>query len=253
MNPKHVARLMRAMGLQGQRPVRRPRTTHSDHAYPRYPNLVQGLPIVRPHHVWGSDITSVRWHEGCVYLAVLMDVDTRSIRGWHLSRHLDHTLTLTALRRALAQHRPAIHHADQGVQDAATAYVQTWHDVGARLSMAAAGEPTENGYAARLMRTIKEEEVTLHDDADFHEAYRHIGRFLDHVYQHKRIHAALGYLTPAEFETQWQQQPTAAASITFGPPENGPNSWGHYIGVQNIIDQAHRWTPMRYRGSRRPL
>jgi putative transposase len=200
-------------GLQGQCPARRPRTTHSNHPYPRYPNLVQGLQIVRPDHVWVSDITYVRLHDEFVYLAVLMDVYTRSIRSWHLSRHLDRMLTLTALRRALAQHRPEIHHSDQGVQYAATAYVQTLQDVGAQLSMATAGEPTENGYAERLMRTIKEEEVTLHDYADFHDAYRHLGRFLDHVYQHKRIHSALGYLTPAEFETQWQQQPTAAAAV----------------------------------------
>jgi putative transposase len=121
INRKHVARLMRALGLQGQRPARRPRTTHSDHTYPRYPNLVQGLTIMRPDHVWVSDITYVRLHDEFVYLAVLMDLYTRSIRGWHLSRHLDHVLTLTALRRALAQHRPEIHHSDQGVQYAATA------------------------------------------------------------------------------------------------------------------------------------
>jgi putative transposase len=83
--------------------------------------------------------------------------------------------------------------------------------------MATAGEPSENGYAERLMRTIKEEEVTLHNYADFHAAYQGIGRFLDHVYQHKRIHSALGYLTPAEFETQWRQQ-TAAASIPLERP-----------------------------------
>jgi putative transposase len=92
-----------------------------------------------------------------------MDVYPRAIRGWHLSRHLDHTLTLTALRRALTQPRPEIHHSDQGVQYAATAYIQTLQGLGAQLSMAAVGEATAHGYAERLMRTIKEEEVTLHD------------------------------------------------------------------------------------------
>ena len=125
VNRKHVARLMCDLGLQGQRPKRRPRTTHSDHAYPRYPNLVQGLTVVRPDHVWVGDITYVRLREEFVYLAVFMDIYTRGIRGWQLSRHLDQTLTLTALRRALAQHRPAIHHSDQGVQYAATAYIHT--------------------------------------------------------------------------------------------------------------------------------
>jgi putative transposase len=218
INPKRVARLMRESGLQGQRPARHPRTTQSNHAYPRYPNLVQGLTIVRPDQVWVGDITYVRLHREFVYLAVLMDAYTRCIRGWHLSRHLDQTLTLTALRRALVQHRPEIHHSDQGVQYAATAYVRMLQDVRARLSMAAVGEATENGYAERLMRTIKEEEVMLHDYEDFHEAYQHLGRFLGDVYQHKRIHSALGYLTPAEFETQWLQQQHTAVPVKLETP-----------------------------------
>jgi putative transposase len=204
-NRKHVARLMREMGLQGRRPTRH-RTTHSAHAYLRYPNLVRGLTIVRPDQVWVGDITYVRLRAEFVYLAVLMDVYTRGIRGWHLSRHLDQTLTLTALRRALVQHRPEMHHSDQGVQYAATAYTEILRGIGAQISMATVGEATENGYAERLMRTIKEEEVTLHDYADFHDAYQHLGDFLDDVYHHKRIHSAPGYLTPAEFETQWRQR-----------------------------------------------
>jgi putative transposase len=218
INPKHVARLMREMGLQGQRPARHPRTTQSNHAYPRYPNLVQGLTIVRPNQVWVGDMTDVRLHREFVYLAVLMDVYTRGIRGWHLSRHVDQTLTLTAWRRALVQHRPEIHHADQGVHYAATAYIRMLQDFGAQLSMAAVGEATENGYAERLMRTIKEEEVTLHDYEGFHEAYQHLGRFLGDVDQHKRIHSALGYLTPAEFETQWLQQQRIAVPVKLETP-----------------------------------
>jgi transposase InsO family protein len=99
------------------------------------------------------------------------------MRGWHLSRHLDQSLTLIAWRRALAQHRPELHHADQGGQYAATASIHTLHAHGIQISMAAIGEATENGYAERLMRTIKEAEVTLHDYADFHEAYQHLGCF----------------------------------------------------------------------------
>ena len=96
VNRTHVARLMREMRLQGQRPRPRPLTTHSGHAYPRYPNLVQGLTIVLPDQVWVGDMTSVRLHHEFVYLAVFMDVSTRGLRGWHLSRHLDQSLTLTA-------------------------------------------------------------------------------------------------------------------------------------------------------------
>jgi putative transposase len=218
VNHKRVARLMRDLGLQGQYPPRRPRTTNSDHGYPRYRNLVHGVTVVRPDQVWVGDITYVRLRDECVYLAVLMDVYTRSIRGWQLSRHLDQTLTLTALRRALVQHCPEIHHSDQGVQYAATAYIHMLQARGVQISMAAAGEPTENGYAERLMRTIKEEEVTLHDYADFHEAYQYLGRFLDEVYQHKRIHSALGYLTPVEFETHWREQNPRAIPMKLAPP-----------------------------------
>lgn len=206
INPKHVARLMHDLGLVGEAPRRTPRTTNSQHDYRRFPNLVADLAVVRPDQVWVADITYVALQQEFVYLAVLMDVFTRAIRGWHLSRHIDQDLTLSALNRALAQARPVIHHSDQGVQYAATAYVERLEQVGARLSMAAVGEPRENGYAERLMRTIKEEEIALNDYVDFHDAYARIGRFLDDVYQHKRIHSALGYLTPAEFEAHWQRR-----------------------------------------------
>jgi putative transposase len=106
-----------------------------------------------------------------------MDIYTRGIRGGHLSRHLDQALTLTALRRALAPHRPAIHHSDQGVQYAATASLHTRQTHGIQISMAAIGEATETGYAERLMRTIQAEDVTRHEYADFHEAYQRLGRF----------------------------------------------------------------------------
>ena len=114
-----------------------------------------------------------------------------------------------ALRRALAAHTPQIHHSDQGVQYASTAYVQMLQEVGTHISMAEVGQAWQNGYAERLMRTIKEEEVDLAEYEDYGDAYRQIGRFLDEVYIHKRIHSSLGYLTPAEFETQWlTHQPT---------------------------------------------
>jgi putative transposase len=147
-----------------------------------------------------------------------MDVYTRRIRGWQLGRQLAQALTLTAWRRALAQHRPAIPHSDQEGQYAATASIETLRDVGAHIRMATVGEPTEHGSAERLMRTIKAEEVTLHEYADFHAAYQPLRRFLDAVYQHQRMHSGLGYLTPAEFEAQWQQQQMAAAAGKLAPP-----------------------------------
>jgi putative transposase len=145
-----------------------------------------------------------RLKQGFVYLAVIMDVFTRSIRGWRLSRNLEQSLTLAALERALVVAKPKIHHSDQGVQYAATDYVKRLRKLGVRLSRAAIGEPRENGYAERLMRTIKEEEVDLSDYQDFAEARAQIGHFIDAVYNVKRIHSSLGYLTPKEFQEQWQ-------------------------------------------------
>jgi putative transposase len=203
VNSKRVRRLMHEAGISSSPPKRRIRTTNSDHPYPRFPNLVLGLLVSRPDQIWVADITYVRLLDSFVYLAVLMDAWTRSIRGWALGRTLDQSLTLAALNRALQTRQPEIHHSDQGVQYAAIAYVERLQTAGVQISMAEVGAAWQNGYAERLMRTIKEEEVTLTEYPSFAEAYAHLGRFLDDVYQHKRIHSALGYLTPAEFEQQW--------------------------------------------------
>jgi putative transposase len=214
VNTKRVRRWMEELNLTGAPPARGKRTTNSDHPFPRYPNLVKDLEITRPDQVWVADITYVRLRREFVYLAVLMDVFTRNIRGWHLGRNLDQGLTLAALERALVVAIPQIHHSDQGVQYAATAYVERLQKLAVNLSMAAIGEPRENGYAERLMRTIKEEEVNLSEYQDFADAHCQIGRFLDDVYNVKRIHSSLGYLTPREFEDQWRSEQARATTTT---------------------------------------
>ena len=171
-----------------------------------------GLSVTAPDEVWVADITYVRLRQEFVYLAVIMDVFSRAIRGWHLGRTLDQSLTRTALQRALANGQtPRIHHPDQGVQYAAAAYVATLEQAGVAMalcarcanSMAEVGQAWRNGYAERLMRTIKEGEVDLSHYLSYADAYSQLGHFLDEVYMHKRIHSALGYLTPVEFEAQW--------------------------------------------------
>ena len=214
VNHKRVRRLMREMDLPARTKSKKPKTTNSEHDFPRYPNLVQDLEIVRPNQVWVSDITYIRLRKEFVYLAVIMDVFTRAIRGWYLGRSLYQTLTLLALRRALAHHQaPYIHHSDQGVQYASTAYTQMLQDANVQISMAEVGEAWQNGYAERLLRTIKEEEVDLSDYEDYNDARRQLGRFLDEVYMHKRIHSSLGYLTPAEFESQWRAEQVQTSDV----------------------------------------
>jgi transposase InsO family protein len=205
INHKRVYRLMRKLGITKKVKRKKRKTTNSQHDFPRYPNLVQDLIVVRPDQVWVSDITYIHLRSEFVYLAVIMDVFTRNIRGWRLGRGLDQSLTIAALSSALAHRTPEVHHSDQGVQYAATAYVEMLSSVGARVSMADVGQAWQNGYAERLMRTIKEEEVDLSDYQDYTDAHQQLGRFLDDVYRHKRIHSSLGYLTPAEFEHHWQQ------------------------------------------------
>lgn len=206
VNNKRVRRLMGELGLAGKCPKKGCRTTNSNHSLPRYPNRVEGLVVEHPDQLWVGDITYVKLGGEFVYLAVLMDVFTRSIRGWQLARSMEVELTLVALKRALARGRPEIHHSDQGVQYAAKEYTRLLEEQGIEISMAEVGEAWQNGYAERLMRTIKEEEVELSEYRNFEEAYQEIGKFLDDVYTKKRIHSSLGYLTPMEFENQWREQ-----------------------------------------------
>lgn len=156
VNRKRVARLMDEMGLKVKVNRWRCRTTNSSHAFLRYPNRVAGLTVAAPDEVWVADITDVRLRQEFVYLAVIMDVFSRAIRGWHLGRTLDQSLTLTALQHALAYGQtPRIHHSDQGVQYAAAAYVARLEQAGVAISMAEVGQAWRNGYAERLMRNYQ--------------------------------------------------------------------------------------------------
>ena len=219
INRKRARRIMVEKELL--RPVKRrkQRTTDSRHPYPRYPNLIKELEIVYPEQVWVSDITYIRLQADFVYLAIIMDVFTRAFRGWSLSRSLDQELTLTALRGALSTHVPEIHHSDQGVQYAADDYIGLLISSDIQISMAAIGKAQENGYAERVIRTIKEEEVDLSEYLDFADAVCQIGHFIEDAYFSKRIHSSLGYLTPAEFELAYRLAQTQDA---LAPPLRTP-------------------------------
>ncbi len=206
INHKRVARLMRELGLVGKRPLKRKRTTNSNHDFRRYPNRMMQVTIDHPDQAWVADITYIKLQQEFVYLAVVMDVFTRSIRGWYLACSMDQSLTLTALSKGLEKGCPEIHHSDQGVQYAAHEYVKLLQQHNVEISMAEVGQAWKNGYAERLMRTIKEEEVDLSEYRNFTEAYQQIEQLLEDVYMKKRIHSSLDYLTPDEYERKWNEQ-----------------------------------------------
>ena len=175
-------------------------TTRSVEGPQPWINRVQTLDISRPDQVWVGDITYVRLKRRFIYVAVLMDIFTRMIRGWQVSQHLSQSLTLKPLEAALRHSVCEIHHSDQGAQYLSKVYVSTLEAHGVEISVAHRGCPWENGYAERLIRTLKEEEVHLNEYQNITEARDRIGHFIEHVYHQKRPHAALGYLTPMEFQ-----------------------------------------------------
>jgi putative transposase len=206
VNHKRVYRLLREAGLLQGRPRRQVRTTNSEHGWPIYPNLLPERgwqQLTRPDEAWGADLTYVRLGEGFCYLAVLLDLFSRRIVGWNLSERLEADGAVAALEMALAQRQPAagwIHHSDRGVQYACRGYIQRLKAAQAQISMTAVGAPKENAPTERWMRTVKEEEVDLQDYGSFGEAKREIGRFIEDVYNRRRLHTALGYRPPSEFE-----------------------------------------------------
>ena len=203
VNHKRVLRVMRRESLLCQLKRRFVATTDAAHALRTYPNLLAGAGLTGPNQAGVADITYVRLPAAFVYLACLLDAWSRRCVGWHLARHIDTRLTLAALDRALASRCPAaglIHHSDRGVQYASAEYVARLEQAGARVSMAAKGNPYENAKAESFFKTLKCEEVYLHDYRSFEEAEANLGRFIEAVYNAKRLHSSLGYLPPIEFE-----------------------------------------------------
>ena len=203
---KRVRRVMGELNLLFKS-KRRASTTDSRHPHGRYKNLLKGMSVTKPNQVWVADITHLPLRGEEVYLAVLMDLYTRAVRGWNLSWSLGQELVLVPLRQALHHYpAPEIHHSDQGRQYCGKSHVKLLHDQGTQVSMAAVGKPKENGHVERLIRTIKEEEIERSEYQSMAEAREQIGYFIEVVYNTQRVHSALGYQTPAEYEAQWLQR-----------------------------------------------
>ena len=207
VNHKRVLRSMRAESLLCPLQRRFVVTTDSRHGGRVYPNLLRGMMLTGLDQAWVADITYIRLPTAFVYLACVLDAYSRRCVGWQLSREIDTTLTLAALDHALAQRRPRpglIHHSDRGVQYASGTYVTRLEEAGAQVSMSAVGNPYHNAKAESFFKTLKHEEVYLKDYRSFEEAETNLERFIEDVYNTKRLHSRLVYQPPSNSRRQRQ-------------------------------------------------
>jgi len=203
VNHKKVSRIMRKKRLQCRPRKRWVRTTDSNHGFRIYPNLVRDIKISAINQVWVADITYIHILVCFVYLAVILDVYSRKAIGYALSRRVDTSLTLDALRMAIDDRQPkpgCIHHSDQGVQYASADYVKELEFYGFQISMSRKGNPYDNAYAESFIKTLKSEEVHLWEYRTMEDVQKRIPYFIEDVYNQKRLHSSLGYRPPCEFE-----------------------------------------------------
>jgi putative transposase len=207
VNRKRVLRLMRLDNLLCLKKKFKPVTTDSDHGLPVYPNLLKSTKITGLNQVWASDITYIQLLHEHIYLAVILDLYSRKCIGWELSRNIDSQLVLNALNKALENRwsestQGIVHHSDQGVQYASHDYVGCLKQHDILISMSRKGNPYDNAFAESFIKTLKVEEVYLNEYRTFEDAYRNIWRFIEKVYNQKRLHSSLDYRSPEQFEME---------------------------------------------------
>jgi putative transposase len=213
VNRKRVQRLMREDNLLCVAKRKFIVTTNSAHGLKVHPNLAAKMTVTGVDQLWVADITYIHLEEEFIYLAVVLDAFSRKVIGWHLDRTLEASLALTALHMAL-QNRPVgpglVHHSDRGIQYACGEYTRALREWDIQISMSRKGNPYDNAACESFMKTLKHEEVYRTEYRDLADARAQIGKFLEKVYNEKRLHSSLGYMSPNNFERQ-QASETAAA------------------------------------------
>jgi transposase InsO family protein len=215
VNPKRVHRLVREDNLLCVRKRKFVVTTNSNHGKKVYPNLARKMVLTDVDQLWVADITYIRLRDEFVFLAVILDAYSRRVIGWALERTIEDDLTLQALRMALAQRviEPGlVHHSDRGSQYASGDYMDLLHEHGIEISMSRKGNPWDNAACESFMKTLKYEEVHRNEYRDLNEARSTIRTFLEKIYNQKRLHSAIGYLPPAEFEANLRAPQKEAAT-----------------------------------------
>jgi transposase InsO family protein len=208
VNPKRVYRLMREDNLLCVRKRKFVVTTDSNHTRKVYPNLARDMILTATDQLWRADITYIRLRDEFVFLAVILDAYSRRVIGWALDRTMENSLTLTALRMALSRRVVEVglvHHSDRGSQYASNQYTDLLKANGIGISMSRKGNPWDNAACESFMKTLKYEEVLRAEYRDLVDARSSIREFLEKIYNQKRLHSALGYVPPAEFEAKQKE------------------------------------------------
>lgn len=205
INKKRIARIMRKFQLYPcVKKLMKPRGTHTDTKL-RYPNLIKGKRLTAPQQVWATDITYIRLRREFVYLSAIIDIYTRKIVGWSISRDLTHEFCKRSLEVAIKKERPTrgvIHHSDRGVQYVCEPYVKMLLNHGFEISMSAVGTPEENAFIEAFFKTLKREEIYYREYETMEDVVKHLPSFIENIYNVKRLHSSLGYLPPVEFEAE---------------------------------------------------
>jgi putative transposase len=215
---RKIRRIMKQFSLHAEIKRAFVHTTDSDHPHRVYPNLLPGRCLTNVNQAWAADITYIRIVNGFVYLAVILDLFSRKVIGWAISKHIDAALALSALRQAIEMRQPppgCVHHSDRGVQYLCHAYVALLNAHGFSISNSAKGNPYHNAFAESFMKTLKQEEVYLANYETYLDVLENLPSFIEEVYNEKRVHSGIDYLTPSELEERIKIDPSLTSRFVL--------------------------------------
>lgn len=219
VNEKKIRRIQGKFGLFATQVRKWTKTTDSKHGFKKYPKLLDpAMLITDMNQVWVSDITYVRIQTGFIFVAVILDLCSRRVVGWGISKRINAELAVEALKMAIQNRKPdpgCIHHSDQGVQYCSEKYIELLTEWEFQISMSRKGNPYDNAWAESFMRILKYEEIYLSEYETYEDVVSRLPRFIEEIYNRKRIHSSIGYLTPEEFEWQIRNRKTQETGQTL--------------------------------------